>query len=231
MQWPKMHVMSVGDPDRASFVEAIMSGWPGETCLHEDLERQGVLWNHRTISRCMVGDSHRWSLVVQDDVEMLPGALEHLEQVMHYAPHPFVSLSHFATNGEKALAKGAAFAESVHAMWGQANLYGKKIRQAYARYVDDIWEMDAEAYRKWDDGIPAAFNLAYGTKSCITTRALFQHADVKSVLGHNLGHWRHAHATIEQPGPAWNARTVSLGSGARDEHKELARKVQAWRSR
>lgn len=229
---PRLHVMTVpGDPRRDALVADYVERY--DACVHADPERNGILWNHRTILDCMAQETDaRWHLNVQDDVVGLPGWEKHLQQVMWYARWPFVSLGHTSNHGLKLVERGIPFGLGVNATWGQAMLYRHDVLPSYRRLVEDVWEMDAASYWKWDDGFTAVHNLLHGTRSVMTSRALFEHQDWDSTVGNVPGQWRHAAATIStHPGPAWGARpaTGPVGTSPDAKQKELARRLAAWR--
>jgi hypothetical protein len=210
-----------------------------EVCVHADPDQRGVLWNHLGIVRCMVSESldtsRGWSLVVQDDARPLDGWEDHLPEVCWNAPAPFVSLGHFSNFGQRLVERGIPFGLGANVVWGQAVLYRHDVVRSYARLVEDVAEMDFERYRKWDDGLPSVHSLLHGTKSCFTARALFEHQDWDSTMGHVKGQWRHARATIGNTplGPRWGGvpRHGGGGPGVEKVQRELAERLSKWRVR
>lgn len=221
MSLPTMHVMTASgfDERRDRLVEDLRQGrgYSGKVCVHDDVERRGVLWNHLQIIRCMsytVEPHNRWALVMQDDAIGLPGWEDHLEQVMFSTPAPYVSLGHFAKYGRDVVAKGAPYGFGTNVIWGQAVLYDRsEVRRAYLPLVEDFYAMDAEKYRKWDDGLIAVLNLLEDTKAVFTARALVEHQDWESTMGHVKGRWRHAESTIADPGPGYFVQPRSRAGG------------------
>lgn len=236
-----LHVMHTPDPDfpeRRRYVDTITSSWVSQSPdayveVFEDPDRRGVLWNYQRALTAAIeqgGDSD-WVIVCQDDIHLLEGWETELKNALRFAPAPFVSLCHFNTVGKNLVRKGIPYGLGVHTIWGQMVAYHRSIQEAYLEFVNDVIEMDFDGYRKWDDGLAASFNLLNGTLSCMTARAVVQHADERSVLGHNLGHWRHAHSTIEDTGPWWGLKPRSAAVGSvKPVHTELARQIKKFRS-
>jgi hypothetical protein len=232
---PKIHLMHASgfDSARDELVAQYLGTKDLDVCLHDDPAHYGVLWNHHTITECMLKDTTDWSLVVQDDAVALPNWQSHLEQVQWYAPAPFVSLCHFSSYGEKLAARGVPFGVGKNTIWGQAVLYHHGVREPYAQLVRDIVEMDPVKFKKWDDGLIAVYNLLEGTNSSFTSRALFEHQDIKSTMGHVPGQWRHAKSTIlsRLMGPGWGSVPRSRKSGPSIEPIQFAAAAQlnVWR--
>lgn len=232
---PVVHVTTVpGDPRRDDMVRKLQEDWPSSVCVHADPDRRGILWNHRQVLDCLLAetgpDQPRWALTCQDDVEWLPGWQNQLRMVMQTAPTPFVSLNHFSTHGQRQARRGMPYAVGINAMWGQAVLYSRAVLPSYRQLVEDVWEMDAAKYHKWDDGLAAVHNLIHGTRSSFTSRALVEHQNWDSTVGNVPGRWRHAASTIRQNGPAWHLPS-SGGTPSPDAlQQELASRLTEWRS-
>lgn len=169
--------------------------------VFDDSERKGVLWNHLQIVTDIVESGEDFSLVVQDDAVPLNGWEEHLQEVIRTATRFPVSLCHFQKRGKEMWDRGICYGYSPSSLWGQAVLYSKEFAQAYLPTVQDIFEIDPIGFQKSDDGVIVVHNLLTGNNSSFTTRALFDHADGHSTLGH-LSRGRRPVATIENsPGP------------------------------
>jgi hypothetical protein len=148
----------------------------------------------------MRGNSSEWAIIMQDDA--VPAAAnwaQELEAALEGSPHPFVSLCHFSDHGLKLAKRGLAYGEHINAVWGQAVAYRADHLERYWNLVDGVYQMDQWRYRKWDDGLSAVYNLMYGTKSAMTSRAIFTHLDVKSTQNHVPGRHRHPACTIADP--------------------------------
>lgn len=236
----KIHVMTIPgwSDERDGVVDFYRTNY--DACVHEDPERKGVLWNHANIVKCMLDDEYTgrssWSLVVQDDVLPLEGWEDHYSQVKMYVPREaaFVSLSHFAGYGKKLVDRGIPFGLGMNNIWGQAVMYRQVHLPDYLNFVLDVMSMDYDRYQKWDDGLMSVFNMIYGTKSAYTARALFEHQDWTSTMGHVPGQWRHAYATIANTpiGPGWGSmpRHGGGGPGVEKVQKELFERITKWRS-
>lgn len=223
-----IHVMTIPGTGREQYIEALAA--QAAVCIHEDPEKMGILGNHLRSLECALEDGGDWPIFASDDVEALPGWSEELRQVQHFAPQPFVSLTHFSKYGQALVRRGIPWGIGDHGIWGPAFMVHTSVLQAYRDLVQDVADMAYEKYRNWDDGLPTVFNLIYGTKSAMCARALFQHLDLESVMGHNLGRWRHAESTIEQPGPWWgNGRSGAIGLSVQQLHRDLVREVVSYR--
>jgi len=235
-KWPTMHIMTV--PGSDSRRDALVQWWqksgeyPGRVCLHADPERRGVLWNHVGILECALrGDQGAgWAMTMQDDVKPLTGWLEALKQVMQHAPAPFVSLGHLAKYGKRLVGRGIPFGVGVNAMWGQAMLIHFDVLEPYLDLAKTMQHINPKKYRNWDDYLPTIFNLIYGTEAAFTSRALVEHQDWESTLGHVPGLWRRAAATIRHAGPPWDAvpRSGRGAPGVERKHRDAASMVQGY---
>lgn len=216
---PVLHLMTAPglDPRRDRLVKewATTDKYSGEVCVHADREWRGVLWNHREIVRCMAHRAEPWSLVLQDDAEPYPGWEDALREIMRTATWPFVSLGHFSKYGVKPRERGFPYVEGVNVTWGQALLYRGDVLKEYLDIVEAAWEITESGefnFQKWDDGLIAVYSLINGTTSAFTSRALIEHADWESTLGHVPGRWRRAESTLLDEGPPWDA-VPSAGRG------------------
>jgi hypothetical protein len=171
-----------------------------------------------------------WSIIMQDDaVPADPSWKEELEAALLNSPHPFVSLCHFSDHGLRLALRGKAYGEHVNAIWGQAVAYRSDVIDRYWDLVDTTFKLDPNLYRKWDDGLAAVYNLMYGTKSCITSRAVFTHLNVRSTQNHVPGKHRHPACTIADPrfkNLAWDMASVGkISIGVDPRVTELAERM------
>lgn len=227
---PRVHITHVPgvQPERDDLIARAESLWGMPVCVHTDPERRGILWNHLTVLACMHKDfiadsSLRWALCAQNDVIPFPGFHTHIELALYFSPAPFLSLNHFSTYGLKLAERGIPYGVSVNAVWGQAVAYR---RDHFLSYVQMVKRVAAGNYGwRGDDGLPGVYNLLYGTRSAFTSRALVEHQDWDSLVGHVPGRWRHAACTIETHplGPGWGQVPRSGPGPSADEiQKRLA---------
>lgn len=196
--------------------------------VYDDHERRGVLWNHRRIIRDFVDSGEEHMLVVQDDAIPLEGWQDHLEQVIATATMYPVSLCHFQKRGKELWERGFSYGYSPSSLWGQAVIYSREFAQSYMETVEDIWTIDPIGFQKSDDGVVVVHNLVHGTNSSFTTRALFDHSEGPSTLGH-LSKGRRPVATIENtPGP-WTSEAARHSVPITPYTHRTAEMVKAYR--
>lgn len=201
-----------------------------EAIVYDDVERRGVLWNHKRIIDDFVQEStEEHMLVVQDDAIPLRGWWSiHMEQVIDTATMYPVSLCHFQKRGKELWERGYSYGYSPSSLWGQAVLYNREFATAYAQTVQDVWDIDPIGFQKSDDGVVVVHNLVHGTNSSFTTRALFDHAEGHSTLGH-ISKGRRPVATIENtPGP-WTSEARRHSVPITDYTYRTAEMVKAYR--
>ena len=196
--------------------------------VYDDVERRGVLWNHKRIIDHFVDSGDEYMLVVQDDAIPLRGWQDHLEQVIEVATMYPVSLCHFQKRGKELWERGYSFGYSASSLWGQAVLYNREFATAYAQTVQDVWTIDPIGFQKSDDGVVVVHNLVTGNNSSFTTRALFDHAEGHSTLGH-ISKGRRPVATIENtPGP-WTSEARRHAVPITNYTHRTAEMVKAYR--
>lgn len=191
----------------------------------KDKRRAGVLFTYRRALHAAIEgleDDCDWIVIMQDDSRPIGSDwASEMEAALENSPHPFVSMCHFSDHGLKRAQKGQAYGEHINAVWGQAVAYRRDILEQYWQLVDAVFELDPFLYSKWDDGLLAVYNILQGTKSCITSRAIFTHLDVRSTMNHVPGKHRHPACTIADPefkNLEWKAGSVgkiSIGIDAR----------------
>jgi hypothetical protein len=224
-----VHVMTASgiDAKRDENVLWWETEYAGKVCVHDDVDRNGILWNHREIIKCASQTDDPWVLVVQDDARPIKGWEEHLRFVMETAPTDVVSLSHFSKYGEVLAKKGSAYGIGAHTVWGQAVLYRQEFLPGYLELVERVYALDPVRFKKWDDGLVGVYNLLHGTQSSLTARALFEHQDWKSTVGNVPGKWRHAALTIADDGPAYNTPSSISGTYPNALQKALVAELSA----
>lgn len=219
----KMHTLWVpgADPDRDATVARQQE--QADICLHIDPERRGVMWNFLNAVQCAVendGDL-KWSVIIQDDAEPLPGWEDHLAQACWYSPEPVLGLTHFGQYGKKALAKGAPYALGRSLIWGGAVAYRRDFLLGLAEWGPRIYAQTGFVH---DDYLVCAYAYRIGRKCALTSRAIFDQTIKKSLLGHG-GPTRSPVATITNcSGPAYSVlpRGASIGDSMPPGTKELA---------
>lgn len=198
--------------------------------VFDDVDRNGVLWNHlRILEDFVASEDEEFTLVVQDDAIPLEGWEEHLEQVMEHATRFPLSLCHFRRHGLKMWERGISFGYATNCVWGQAVVYSREFALEYVQTVRDLYEIDPLTWRKSDDGVIVVHNLLTGNQSSFTTRALFDHAEGHSTLGH-LTKGRYPFATIENsPGP-WTGESRPHALAITDTMRDRAEMLRLYRS-
>lgn len=195
-------------PSRDARVQWWKDTYPDRVTVFDDAERHGVMWNHQRIIEDFVASGEDYTLVVQDDAIPLEGWEDHLEQVMSVASRFPLSLCHFQKRGLKLWDRGICFGYATNCAWGQAIVYSRRFATDYLHTLRDLATIDPITWQRSDDGILVVHNLLTGNKSSFTTRALFDHADGHSTLGH-LSKGRNPVATIETHPGEWTATETS----------------------
>lgn len=196
--------------------------------VFDDVDRNGVMWNHLQILEDILESRESHALVVQDDAIPLKGWEHHLNQVVKTAPTYPVSLCHFQERGRKLWVRGYSYGTATNCVWGQAVLYSRDFVKEYVQTVRDLYTVNPLQWQTSDDGVLVVHNLISGNKSCFTTRALFDHADGPSTLGH-LSKGRRPGATIENTPGQWTTRTASHSLSITSRMRRSAEMVKGYR--
>lgn len=223
---PKLHVMHVPGADSERDEVVSLLGREADVCVHEDAERDGVMptWLAAIDCACETDTELSWSLIVQDDSEPFPGWQQHVERACTYSPRPILSLSHLAGSGLSAIEQGYPYVEGDFMLWGMAVAYHRSIRQGLAQWARSVYEKTGYPH---DDATVMAYAYKIGQKTAITSRAIFDHRELKSMVRKGQHPYKHPKATIEsQSGPPYGLKpSVAKDSRASmsQEVKELAR--------
>lgn len=165
-----------------------------------------------------------WSVIVQDDADPLPGWQQHLERACLNSPQPALGLTHFGGYGERALAKGAPYAEGPYLIWGGATAFRRVFCDGLFEWASRVY---AETGYPHDDVLACAYAKKRGALTAMTARAIFGQPVKASLLGHNTP-IREPNTTIANhpgvpyksiPRAAWTPRSIS----PKDELERLAR--------
>lgn len=232
-----VHVMSV--PDRRASVEEFRAQWAGDLVIHEDPDRNGILWNHERVIRAMrEGEpTYRgWHVVVQDDVEPVRDAEHEMRGALMFCPPEasFLSMSHFGNRTAGLVKRGIPYGVGIRTMWGQAMAFHESILPTYHRLVQDVIRWGPPKAQQWDDGMVKVHHILHGTLSAVTARAIVVHRHMPSTVGHLSAFHRTAGIRAdERPTPKWTATPRSVAWGLRTfepQHRDLAHLIRQRRA-
>jgi hypothetical protein len=181
-------------------------------CIHDQHEppsSQGLMRNWLTVLTCAQARPQPWTVILQDDAELLPGWQRHLPLALAYSPRALLGLTCFGGYGKAAADAGYAYAVGRNLVWGTAHAIRTELVQALEDFSRYCLTLDP-AYPH-DDNLIALFGREAGT--ALAARALFGHLSVPSLVGHGGasagGHYsggqhRYPTLTITGKGPAWS---------------------------
>ncbi len=221
----RVHVMTVpgAHPERDRVVKAL-ADWGA--CVHPDPARDGLMQNWRGAVDCASLDSGHWSVILSDDAEPLPGWDRHLSRALGFSPRPLLGLIHFGGYGRRAADEGYAYCVGPAMLWGGAIAYRTTLLPALAEYASRFLAVDPSYPH--DDEIASFFAAQFYDQPAMTSRALFDHLEVASLLGHppHTMPNRRPGFTIRETGPAWGTPGYAkAGAWLSDRGKKIAAEV------
>lgn len=222
-----VHVMTVpgAHPDRDAIVKLLADAG---ACVHEDPHRTGLVTNWRGTIDCASRSGTDWAVVLSDDAMPLPGWDRHLTRALGFSPRPALGLIHFGGYGRRAADEGFAYAVGPGLLWGGAIAYRTEILPGLAEYARRFITTDP-GYPH-DDEIGSLFAARYYDMPAMCSRALFDHIDVPSLMGHppHSTPNRRPGFTIRETGPAWNTPGAAKAAAwLSDRGKAIARKLES----
>jgi hypothetical protein len=223
----RVHVMTVpgAHPGRDAVVKALTAAG---ACVHPDPERSGLMQNWRGAVDCASRDGTDWSVIVSDDAEPLPGWDRHLPRALGFSPRPLLGLIHFGGYGRRAAEEGFAYAAGPGMLWGGAIAYRTALLPDLAEYARRFTLADPSYPH--DDEIGSLFAARFYDFPAMTARALFDHLEVPSLMGHppHFKPNRRPGFTIRETGPAWNTPgTAKASAWLSDRGKAIAAQLAA----
>jgi len=222
----RVHVLTVPGADEArDGVVKYLENWGA--CVHADPDRIGLMQNWRGAVDCASTDKTVWSVILSDDAEPLPGWDRHMSRALGFSPRPLLGLIHFGGYGQRAADEGFAYAVGPGLLWGGAIAYRTALLGDLATYAARFLAVDP-AYPH-DDEIASLFAARFHNDPAMTSRALFDHLEVKSLLGHppHTSPNRRPGLTIRGLGPPWNTPGYARATAWRsDRGKMIAAKVK-----
>jgi hypothetical protein len=187
--------------------------------VHNDPDRQGLLPNWRRALDHAVREDREWTVMLSDDAMPLIGWKRHLDLALKHSPKGLLSLCHFGSVGQQTARRGYAYATGHGCLWGIAIGIHRSALAGLPRFVEHALTVYPEYPH--DDGLLSAY-AEKATKdgtTAMTARAIFDHADVPTLMGHGGPRDRRRPLlTIAEPGPAWTAvgyGTVNISYGPR----------------
>jgi hypothetical protein len=223
----KAHVLHVPGIGREQNIDRLREAGL-DLCVHEDPRRRGVMRNWIGLLRCMVehaSPSQPWQLQLNDDVRVLDGWEDELDQALWYAPRPVVGLiasGPISVPAERAYRAGKAYAVGPYVVIGPAVAYRFDV-------VADLLPAAAQALAAGyphDDVVPNWWmSEIWGQHPAVVTRSLFRYVPSPSLL-HHPQH-RDPHHTIEEDGPPWMSGFLEVGIGARRPTLDLGEQLAA----
>ncbi len=197
-----------------------------ETCVHNDLDRNGCMWNWLTAITCAATkdvDQH-WSVVLSDDALPLPDWQTAIDEALMYSPEPFLGLTYFGGFTQTAINKGVPYIIGPHTLWGGGIAYRRSVVEGLAQWARYIYD---ETGYQHDDRLVSAYAQKIGRYTALVTRAIFDQPVQESLLGHG-GRDRRPTVTIATPGRAQMIRWASIprsvvrkSGGAKDQRDWL----------
>lgn len=220
-----MHVPGA-DPARDEIVERLST--QAEVCLHADPDRIGVMPTWLGALSCAIDKDQDlpWTLVIQDDADPFEGWYEHLRYACHFSPEPVLCLTYMGGWGHRPYAKNVPYGVGEYLVWGTAVAYHRSIVEGLWEWCTKVWE---ETGYPHDDCLVACYALNQGFKTALTTRAIFDRAPIRSLIGHHLHEGkpsnRPSHNIVDHPGPYYgvNPRSMLLDRPMDDKMRELAK--------
>jgi hypothetical protein len=172
--------------------------------IYEDVNRDGPIWTMRDMLEDAAEDGCDWALIMQDDAVPFDGWDQELGPALVHSPGPLLSLSHFASVGEKAAAAGYAYGQP--GMWGPAWAHRRDAVLGTLALYPRIFEINPRYSPA--DGPAYIWSLLAGHPPVFTSRALFDHPPWRSSRGHPTTGARRPYLSILHDGPHWTAPGV-----------------------
>jgi hypothetical protein len=221
----RVHVLTVpgAHDERDSNVKMLAEAG---ACVHPDPDRAGLMQNWLGAVDCAARDGTDWSVILSDDAEPLPGWQRHMPRALGFSPRPLLGVIHFGGYGRRAADEGFAYAAGPGLLWGGAIAYRTGILPDLRTYADRFLAVDP-AYPH-DDEIGSLFAAKFYGGPAMTSRALFDHLEVASLLGHppHTAPNRRPGFTIRETGPPWNTPGCAKASAwLSDRGKAIAAKL------
>lgn len=190
------HVSEIRDQITNRFVDA-------GACVHTEQHLRGIMAPWSEVLRHAVNDGTDWTLVLQDDADPLDHWQDHVEAALRHSPVPVLALTHFGSYGVKAARAGYAYAAGRNLIWGAAVAIRADVVAVLPAFIDRVFAIDPSYPH--DDNLLGVWADQAGVKTGFTSRAIFDHADTPSLLGHHgLRDNRRPHLTTRDPGPWWS---------------------------
>lgn len=187
--------------------------------IHQDRDRAGLMQNWRAALGHAVRLDQEWTVMLADDALPLIGWQRQLDMALTHSPKGLLSLSHFGQVGKQTARRGHAYALGHGCLWGCAIAIHRSALLGLPRFVDHALTVYPDYPH--DDGLLSAYaeKATRDGTTAMTARAIFDHADVPTLMGHGGPRdARRPHLTIAEPGPAWTAvgyGTVNIPYGPR----------------
>lgn len=172
--------------------------------VYEDVNRDGPIHTMRLMLEHAAERDLDWTLILQDDAVPFTGWRDELEGALWHSPSPLLSLSHFASVGQKAAAAGFAYGQP--GMWGPAWAHSRSAVLGTLALYPRIFEINPR-YRVADGPAYLWARLAEFPPA-FTARALFDHPPWRSSMGHPTTSARRPYLTILNDGPPWDTPGV-----------------------
>lgn len=197
--------------------------WSQYGNVYADVNRDGQIHTTRAIFEDAERDDNDWTIIVQDDGRPFVGWREELDGALAHSPGHLLSLSHFATIGQKCAAAGYAYGAPYNC--GPVWAHSRECVRGTVRLLPRIMEINPKYHHA--DGPPYIWTILAGHPPVFTARALFDHACWQSTLGHGEAK-RRPLLTIFDSGPAWDTPGVWRARGTY-ESKECQAMLAALR--
>ena len=175
----------------------------GVTLIY-DVNRDGPIHTMRDLLKASADAGDDWALILQDDAVPFDGWEEELGPALTHSPGPLLSLSHFASVGERAAAAGFAYGQPGN--WGPAWAHRADCVRGTLALYPRIFEINPSYGVA--DGPAYLWSVLNGHPPVFTARALFDHPPWRSSMGHPTTSARRPYLTILQDGPAWDTPGV-----------------------
>jgi hypothetical protein len=198
----KAHVLHVPGVGREPYVDAIRADLGAENvCVHSDPERNGAMWNWRTVIECMVTNpsDDEWTLVLNDDVVPLPRWRDELKSALKFSPKPLLGLAYVGLQGDRGFKRGVPYVVGPYLLAGAAIAYHRSVLdQSLLEFANDA---AATGYKHDDIAVNVFCHEVLATYPALVTRSLFGIPRIGSLMGHYfLPEPSH---TIAEAGPLW----------------------------
>lgn len=219
---PKLHVVWVpgADPIRDGIVADLAAAT--DVCLHEDPNRNGVMWNWASAVNCAAQDraGSDWHFIVQDDQVPYRGWMQHLERACRNSPRPLLGLCWIGKSWDRGVRTGRPY------MVGPNVLRGGSIAYHSSVLADDLPRFASEAAEttyKHDDMALCSWAQEWkGWNPALVSRTIFDSVKVKSLLGHSR-YDTGVHSIESDAGPEWSVRPAFV-----EENQARHRDDKGW---